>query len=291
VVNGGEIFAGTLGDGVLHSSDNGTTWTHVNSGLTDTVVYSLALEGAGSSSPRLFAGTTTGVFVTSDDGANWHSVNSGLPSTFIRAMAAISTAPNTNYVFAGTNAGIYATVNDGTTWGLVQPTPGSQSIGMLTAIGTNLLAGTAKGIALSTNNGTAWTDVSVGLPSCQVNCITTDAANLFVGTNGNGVWRRPLSQLITQGVSAQEPVRSPAVRTYPNPFSHSTTVSVRGLSGFATVSIVNVLGAEVSRLFSGELRAEEHAFTWDASGMPAGMYLCVVRSGTGMEQLPIVVLR
>jgi len=50
------LFAGTQGWGVFLSTNNGTTWTVVDSGLTNWAVYSLAVSGT-----NLFAGTRGGV--------------------------------------------------------------------------------------------------------------------------------------------------------------------------------------------------------------------------------------
>ena len=86
-VIGGNIFAGASGRldiedqdetiiwgvGVFLSSNNGRSWTAVNSGLTDTVVTSLAVSGS-----NIFAGTDSGVFLSTNNGTSWHAVNSGL---------------------------------------------------------------------------------------------------------------------------------------------------------------------------------------------------------------------
>jgi len=42
-ISGTNIFIGTPGDGVFLSTNNGTSWTAVNTGLTNTNVYSLTL--------------------------------------------------------------------------------------------------------------------------------------------------------------------------------------------------------------------------------------------------------
>jgi hypothetical protein len=78
----------------------------------------------------------------------------------------------------------------------------------------------------------------------------------------------------------------------PNPFSQSTTIKFTSLGqSFTQVSIHNLLGSEVGRLFSGELDAGEHSITWDASGMAVGMYFCVISSNGRTENLPIMLLR
>jgi hypothetical protein len=53
--SGTNLFVGTYG-GVFLSANNGTSWTAVNSGLTDLIVFSLAVSDA-----NLFAGTNSGV--------------------------------------------------------------------------------------------------------------------------------------------------------------------------------------------------------------------------------------
>jgi hypothetical protein len=54
----GEVFAGGFGGGVTASSDDGATWTQVNTGLMDQRVEALAISRSG----YIFAGTLSGVF-------------------------------------------------------------------------------------------------------------------------------------------------------------------------------------------------------------------------------------
>ena len=56
-VSGTNLFAGTDGGGVFLSTNNGTSWTAFNIGLTNTVVNALAVSGT-----NLFAGTNDGVW-------------------------------------------------------------------------------------------------------------------------------------------------------------------------------------------------------------------------------------
>ena len=71
------------------------------------------------------------------------------------------------------------------------------------------------------------------------------------------------------------------VSSYPNPFSQSTTIHFTSEErGFAQVTVVNLLGNEVARLFDGELEAGEHSFEWDALGAAAGTYFCIIRQGS-----------
>jgi len=93
VISGTNIFAGTWGAGMFLSTDSGTSWTAVNTGLTNTSIQSLAVSGS-----NVFAGTYGGgVFLSNNNGASWTAVNSGLPNTFISSLALSGTN-----IFAGT---------------------------------------------------------------------------------------------------------------------------------------------------------------------------------------------
>lgn len=73
-VKGPNLFAETDDGGVFLSTNNGTSWTAVNTGLANTSVRSLAVKGS-----YLFAGTEdSGVFLSTNNGASWTAVNTGL---------------------------------------------------------------------------------------------------------------------------------------------------------------------------------------------------------------------
>ena len=80
-VNGEYIFAGTGGDGVFRSPNNDMNWSQVNSGLTNTSVWSLAVSGA-----NLLAGTNGGVFVSTNNGTSWTAFSEGLTDTTVDVL-------------------------------------------------------------------------------------------------------------------------------------------------------------------------------------------------------------
>lgn len=96
---GTNLFAGTSGGGVSLSTNNGASWTAVNTGLMYINVQVLAVSGT-----NLFAGTGTGgVFLSTNNGASWTEVNTGLPQyTKVDALAASGTN-----LFASTDKGFF----------------------------------------------------------------------------------------------------------------------------------------------------------------------------------------
>lgn len=68
-------------------------------------------------------------------------------------------------------------------------------------------------------------------------------------------------------------------QNYPNPFNPSTTIAYElAATSIVKVSIMNILGQQVSTLFSGTQAAGQYTITWDARDetgkqMPSGLYL------------------
>jgi hypothetical protein len=218
-VNGSNLFAGTLyegpygddhehgddehdgvdedsgvreGSSVFLSTNNGTSWTAVNTGLTSTQVFSLAVGGS-----NLFAGTGIGVFLSTNNGTSW--VKTGLMNTIVWSLAV-----NGSNLFAGTDGdGVFLSTNNGTSWTAVNAGLTNTDVRALVQSkrDSNLFAGTSGGVFVSTNNGTSWMAVNTGLTNTRVVSLTVNDSTLFAGTWGGGAWRRPLSEMVT-GVEA-----------------------------------------------------------------------------------------
>jgi len=67
---------------VYKSSDNGTTWTNLSSGLPDIPVNDIVID----TFDNLFLGTDIGVLVSGDDGVNWTVAGTNLPSVVVTDM-------------------------------------------------------------------------------------------------------------------------------------------------------------------------------------------------------------
>jgi hypothetical protein len=150
-------------------------------------------------------------------------------------------------------------------------------------------------MSLSTNNGSSWTSLDAGIPFSPsgrpiVSWLEVIGTNIFVSAAGY-LWERPLSDFGTSAVSLTSPIEN-SVTNFPNPFTQSTTITfTTPEGGVADVNVVNVLGTEVARIFSGELSAGEHSFSWDANGLPDGVYECIVQLNGSVERVPIVLAK
>lgn len=136
--SGGTVVAGTYAGGVFLSLDNGTSWTGIDSGLTNDSILSLA-----ASSGSVFAGTHGGgVFHSANNGTFWTAADSGLTNRTVLSLAASGGS-----VFAGTHGGgVFLSVNNGARW---------------TAINTGLTNAVVTSLAISRGTIFAGTDGGV----------------------------------------------------------------------------------------------------------------------------------
>ena len=73
-VSDNNIFAGISDKGVYLSTNNGTSWTEVSTGLTHPRINCLAV-----SEGKIFAGTWYGIFLSTNNGTSW--TESGLTNS------------------------------------------------------------------------------------------------------------------------------------------------------------------------------------------------------------------
>ena len=202
----GTVYAGTAFDGVFKTTDGGATWQAVNAGLTNSVVFALAVHPTVSG--VLYAATNGTVFRTTDGGAIWEAIGSGLPRTGVTALALVPGSPETLYagIAQHDGGGVFKTVDGGASW---QPT----GAGMTTSASVRALvvdpsdantvyAGTAGGGIFKTRDaGNGWGAINTGLSRSTVFALAIDprgpetvyagvlgGRGVFKTTDGGGHW-------------------------------------------------------------------------------------------------------
>jgi hypothetical protein len=133
-VIGTNLFAATENVGVSLSTNNGTNWTVVNSGLPpNPLVHTLAVSGT-----NLFASVSSrGVYLSTNNGA---TVNPGFPNATINIMSLATSGGNLFAAASGT--GVYRSTNNGANWTTFNTGLSNTTVMSLAVVGTNLFAGT-----------------------------------------------------------------------------------------------------------------------------------------------------
>jgi hypothetical protein len=288
VAEGTALFAGTS-DGIFLSSDSGVFWHVVDTGVPPgSTISAMTLFNT-----ALFAATDNGLFRSTDAGKTWFPTNTGLgdDSTLVLSFSTLQ-ANGSSALFAGTSFGVYRSTDMGASWVSVSGNlPLDVYFNTIVTIGSTLfLSSNGNGVYLSVDQGTSWNAVNTGLSDPTIYTLAANDSFLFAGAF-DGLWRRPLTDFSSSAVAPSISVGNSLVN-YPNPFSSSTTINfTTPASGIANVSVVNLLGTEIARIFSGELSAGEHSFSWDAHGTMAGTYWCQIRTNGETEQIPMVLGR
>jgi photosystem II stability/assembly factor-like uncharacterized protein len=221
---GTEMLAGSLYEGVQHTSDTGATWSYFNNGITGIPVQTLLSSGS-----TLFAGTAgNGIFQTTDAGLTWSPSNTGIniSSNFsignlTQMGSKLFAASYTGYVsdnagaswnsltglsmqpleFAVMGSKLFAATtppenvsqssDSGTTWILANNGIYGPDISCLAVLDTMLFAGTApsQGIFRTVDNGNNWIQVNTGLTDLHITALTVLGTNIYAGTDEDGIFK------------------------------------------------------------------------------------------------------
>jgi hypothetical protein len=249
------LFAATEGGGVFLSTNNGTSWSPVNSGLTDTSIFALAVSGS-----NLFAGTYLGhVFLTTNNGTSWTKL--GSPNTYVTSFAVSPNGTDGTNLFAGTfGGGVFLSTNNGTSW---------------TAVNSYIM------------NPYIWTLAL--MPDGM------GGTYLLAGTEGGGAWRRPLSEMIpttVDNIKNYLPSKFSLEQNYPNPFNPTTVISFSVATyGYTSLCVYDLLGHEVATLVSETLPVGTYTRQWNAINQASGIYFYRLQGGSFTETKKLVLLR
>mgnify|MGYP001112084124 CR=1 FL=1 len=160
---------------VFLSTNEGASWTEINTGITNLRIQCLYTEGA-----NIYAGTSSGIFHSSNNGESWNLIKNG-----DNYFSVISILKKESEIFAGTYGGIYSSSDAGTTWNLADSSLIDYNICDLESQNSNILAGTSKGLYSSKNGGGSWQAINSGLTQLNTNILSVSDSNLIVSTENS----------------------------------------------------------------------------------------------------------
>ena len=287
------------GPGIIYrTSDGGKNWDSVQvpgGDSSDFDVYQIQFcnPKIGLAICNDYAGL---ILRTTDSGITWALTT---PPDWAQLGSAQSLSfPDLKDAWFADDFDIFHSTDTGSTWtrisGQIETFSSFTSISFLDSIhGIASANGSPSSKSLirgyTSDGGKSWRTDSVDLESGGGFTSFPDLNTAYVG-GYDAVYKLNVQDL---GVQAA-PIINSSLQIYPNPFTQSTQITFTSQSaGYAEVSVVNMLGVEEARLFSGELGAGEHSFTWGADGTsaPRGVYECLVRMNGQVKALPVVLMR
>jgi hypothetical protein len=144
--------------------------------------------------------------------------------------------------------------------------------------------GTATGdvgtILRTTNSGATWVAQSSGTTALLYGVSFTDAKNgTAVGAGGtilrttNGGWTTSIDE--RDIADAHLPSSFLLEQNYPNPFNPTTVIKYQlPANNFVTLKVYDIFGRELQTLVHERKNAGTHTVTFNAAGLPSGVYFC-----------------
>jgi len=273
------LFAGSVYDGIFLTSNDGATWTQVNTGLQATYVKSLAVLN-----DKVYAGTNSGLYLSTNNGGNWSLT--GFQSLWVNALAVVDSK-----LFAGTESGVYLQETSGN-W--VQVGLQNSNIYRLRSLNSILFAAGYPDISISTDYGSTWISIKNNIGSDLFLDLTFNNNYIFAGTSLNGSWRRPLSEVITDVLNLDDVGIKDFVlhQNFPNPFNPSTKIkySIPQKSN-VVIKVFDVLGNEMETLVNEEKEQGVHTVSFDASELSSGIYFYRIQAGSFIETKKMILIK
>ena len=183
------LFVGTFGEGIYRSTNNGTSWQPVNSGLNDQRFYGLASHPT-NAGVVLAAGYEHGIYRTTNAGNAWQRSS---PSNVNELNTVAFDPSNGNNAYAGAyNLGFYRSQDGGVTF--IESNNGLSNRIIWAVVSSSqrpevLYVGTSNGVFRSNNRGVNWS--AVGLTNREVRSLVVapdSADHVYAGTRNDGVF-------------------------------------------------------------------------------------------------------
>ena len=294
--SGLKVFAGvSAGTGIFVSTDFGLSWDSCRA-ITSFIECIAVVDS-------IILGGGNGIYRSTDNGLIWIPADSGLsemggiyyPS--INSIAVIYDSVNNRHanLFAASDVyGIFRSTDYGISWNSVGLN--YQMVRSMTTIGSTILVGMLDSgkVYVSTNNGNSWKLVDEALTTNNpLTSFVSSNTNIFAGTEGDGVWRRPLSDLVAvKSQRNMSPQKFSLEQNFPNPFNPTTTISFDlPERSKVQLKIFNILGEEVKDLINEEKAAGHYEYQWNARGLASGVYFYRLKSGSFVETKKLILLR
>ena len=275
------IYAGTDVDGLYQSTDMGNTWAEFDSGITNTDIYCIGINGN-----KVFAGTLQGGICESDFNTDfWTPNNKGLNDSNVYAIAF-----KDNLVFAGTyNSGVYVSSDNGANWHPANTGLEHNLVYCLMVSGNNIYAGTySHGVFLSSDNGQRWIAVNRGLTNLRVDALAARGDTMiYAGTHGGGVFKAKIKDLLYAADVRDENSDHNELSIYPNPAQDHINISFGNpVNQFILsdnpdihIKIINEFGSSVFE--KGAIATPGNSININTEEFPSGVYFVSVNNRTG----------
>ncbi len=189
-VGGYTYYNGNYMPPIYKTTNAGSSWTLVTSGIPSTAYYIYSLAVHPTNSNIVYAGAYSGIYRSTNGGSSWTQVSTHY---YNYGMSVSSAAPNV--VYAGGYNDLYKTTDAGVTWAACTTgisgnyfyyIPMSQTSSQIAYLGGS------KGVYKTTNAGSNWFNSNTGLclgSICSFSNAPSSPATVYTSIEGVGVYK------------------------------------------------------------------------------------------------------
>jgi len=234
--------------------------------------------------------------VSPDYGNTWNYLGYAGPFNYRQSPHILSYFSNENIFsdFSYVGDTLYLSTDTCNTWTPIATLNIQAGLCWSSGSSEGMLIGTEDlGVFIFSDEGDSLGSRNEGLTNLNIHSLTLgDDGYVYAGTE-NGVWRRPLSEIVTSiEQESTQPTEFILEQNYPNPFNPSTTISFYlPRTSQVSLKVFNVLGEEVATLVSDQLVAGSHSFEFNASDLASGVYIYQLTAGSYSAVKKMVVLK
>ncbi len=266
------LFASTWGNGILHSTNDGETWTEINAGLDSNLsVNSLVASRNGDIYAATFGG---GVYKLNADGLSWTKLSLNYPFVW-----SLYESPSGLLYAATYGNGVFISVNSGGTWTNISNGLKNLYIYSITSdVNSSVIATSLSGGVYKLPKGSnTWQ--ALGLSGSGVSALAAQPAteNLVAATKDGSIIVNNNVLGITPEVKHYDFALS---QNYPNPFNPTTRINFSlPAAQQVRLAVYNILGQEVRILINNQLQAGAYTFDFKGEGLASGVYIYRLEAG------------
>lgn len=141
--------------------------------------------------------------------------------------------------------------------------------------------------------------MSHGLTNTDVRAFAVCDNHLHTATWGSGVWKRPLSELITSSISqpVDKPFNFSFKQNYPNPFNSETLFRYElPKTSRVQISLYNDMGQLVCNLIDSKQELGHHIIKWDGKNnhgylLGTGLYFAKFKTDEFFDVKKVLLLK
>jgi len=249
------ILYATSGSQIYKSTDAGTTFTNVTSGLPTRTITSVYVHPDSSNVTVItFSGFGAGkIYKTTNSASSWFSISGNLPD---------SPTNDVLIYYPGTSTSIYYAAMD-------------------------------VGVFFTNNYGTSWIELADGLPNTVAMHLDYHQATnrLRIGTHGRSVWEtaNPVGVI---NYNNEIPDKFSLEQNYPNPFNPVTTIKYQILNaGFVNLTVFDILGREIKQIVNENQNTGTYTVQFDAENLTSGIYFYKLQTNEFTETKKMMVIK